>query len=149
MKLDLTSERLLLRPLAESDLDLAIELFTDPAVMKHVEGVSTKEEIAKDLPRDIQRGAGGAIGVWCVVERVNGEKLGTAILLPLPIDEREYDRDLATRPDLPDVEVEIGYLLKRTAWGRGYATDRGSSAGFSATRYTVWPSFCPIRASRM
>ena len=36
MNLVLTSERLLLRPLAETDLDLALETFGDPVVMRCV-----------------------------------------------------------------------------------------------------------------
>ena len=78
MKLELTTERLVLRPLAESDLDVLVDIFTDPEAMKYVAEVSTKEELAKELPLDVQRGAGGAIGIWCVVDRVSREKLGTA-----------------------------------------------------------------------
>ena len=36
MKLDLKTDRLLLRALAECDLDVGIAILTDPAVMKYV-----------------------------------------------------------------------------------------------------------------
>jgi len=36
MKLELHTERLLLSPVAPTDLDVALEMFTDPEVVKYV-----------------------------------------------------------------------------------------------------------------
>jgi RimJ/RimL family protein N-acetyltransferase len=58
-----------------------------------------------------------------VIERRTEEKLGTAILLPLPIEEDDTNWDLVVGDGLPDGEIEIGYILKRSAWGKGYATE--------------------------
>lgn len=123
MNLELTSERLLLRPLTESDLNVSVEILTDPAVMKYVGEPYNRDRVVRELPTVMKRSAGGAIGIWCVIERATGEKLGTAVLLPLPIEQVDTDWDLVTGDGLPDCEIEIGYILKPSAWGRGYATE--------------------------
>ena len=69
------------------------------------------------------RRGGGCIGVWCVRDRQSGEKLGTSLLLPIPIDLDDTDWSLVAGEDLPEGEIELGYLMKRSAWGKGYATE--------------------------
>ncbi len=124
MNLNLKSERLLLRPLAETDSDVAIELFTDPAVIRYVcETYTEQQVVVEEMPKYTKRCAGGCIGAWCVVERATQEKLGMAILLPLPIEEDDRNWDLVVGDDVPDCEIEIGYILKKSAWGKGYATE--------------------------
>ena len=63
MKLELISERLLLRPLAESDLDVGIAILTDPEVMKFIGPTQTKDRVVRELPIAQKRGGGGCIGV--------------------------------------------------------------------------------------
>lgn len=123
MNLVLKSERLLLRPLAETDLDVGIEIGTDPEVMKYIGELLTEDGVIQKMPNYIKRCAGGCIGIWCVTDRSTKEKFGTAILLPLPIDEDDTNWDLVAGDELPDCEVEIGYALKQSAWGKGYATE--------------------------
>lgn len=65
MKLELQSERLLLTPLTLADLDLALELWTDPAVVEYVCDVVTEEELRKEMSDAIKRGGNGGIGIWC------------------------------------------------------------------------------------
>ena len=86
MNLVLESDRLLLRPLSENDLDVSIEILTDPAVMKYVAKTYTKEQVIQELPATLKRCAGGCIGFWCVIDKLTMEKLVTALLQPLPID---------------------------------------------------------------
>jgi ribosomal-protein-alanine N-acetyltransferase len=123
MELVLKSERLVLRPLAREDLDLCLEMQTDPAVMRYVGDVRAREWVVAQLPLFLRRCAGGAVGVWCVTDRTDGAKLGTGILLPLPIDDEVRNWDLVAGEGLPEGEIEVGYLLKPSAWGRGYATE--------------------------
>ncbi len=123
MNLRLNSERLLLRPLVATDLDLMIALYTDPEISKFIDGPHSKEHIAVQMSNYTKRGGGGCIGAWCVIEQATGEKVGTAELLPLPIDRDETDFSLIEGPELPDAEIEIGYALKKSAWGKGYATE--------------------------
>ena len=123
MDLTLKSERLLLRPFVATDADLGTEIWADPEVMRYAGGVEAEEEIVRNMPKYTRRCAGGCIGVWCVVERYTKDKLGTAILLPLPVEEDDTNWDLLVGDALPDCEIEIGFILKRSAWGKGYATE--------------------------
>jgi len=123
MELNLATERLLLRPVTLSDVDLAVEMFTDPAVVKHVGKLMTPDVITDEMPKWVRRGGEGCIGVWCVTDRGTGEKLGTAVLLPLPVDEDDTNWDLIIPGVMPQGDVEVGYILKKTAWGKGYATE--------------------------
>ena len=123
MELILKSERLVLRPMATCDLDLSIELCTSPDVMKYVGDVETEDQIIRKMPNYVKRCANGSIGVWCVADLLTNEKLGDAVLLPLPIDEDDTNWDLVSGDHLPEAEIEIGYMLKKSAWGKGYATE--------------------------
>ncbi len=123
MNLVLKSDRLLLRPLSENDLDVSIEILTDPEVMKYVAKTYTNEQVIQELPAALKRCAGGCIGFWCVIDRFTKEKLGTALLQPLPIDVKGTPWNLVGGEELPDGEVEVGYFLKKSAWGKVYATE--------------------------
>ena len=119
----LETERLRMRPLGEEDLDLAHEIFLDPDVVRYVCELSKPENLASELETCMARGAGGRLGVWCVMDKASSEKLGTGVLLPLPLDEDDTDWSLLVEDRYPDAEIEIGYMLKRSAWGRGIATE--------------------------
>jgi RimJ/RimL family protein N-acetyltransferase len=123
VNLELETDRLFLRPLVQSDWEMALETFMDPEVMKFVADVGSEEALAEEMKAAIRRGAGGRIGVWCVLQRETGEKLGTAALLPLPIEEDDTDWSLLQEDQYPDADIEVGYILKRSAWGNGYATE--------------------------
>lgn len=124
MELTFESDRLAFRPLLESDLDLAIEQWADPDVVKYVGGkVMNEEDIASEMPLYARRCAGGAIGIWCVTEKATSDKLGTAVLLPMLVEKDDTDWDLLVGDDIPDADIEVGYILKKSAWGKGYATE--------------------------
>ena len=123
MDLVLETERLTLVPYRESDTDIAVELFTDPAVTKFAGGPMPAEKIRAENPLYVRRGGNGCIGVWCVTRTDTGEKLGTGALLPIPIEEKDTDFGQVMPDRMPDGDVEIGYFLKPSAWGKGYATE--------------------------
>ena len=41
----------------------------------------------------------------------------------MPIEEDDTDFDLVVPGQMPDGDVEVGYFLRRSAWGMGYATE--------------------------
>ncbi len=123
MDLVLHSERLTLTPFDDSDVDIAIENFTNPAVLRFAGGVMSEDAIRRQMPNWTRRGGNGCIGVWCVAKRDSGDKLGSGALLPMPIEESDTDYDLVIPGQLPDGDVEVGYYLKPSAWGKGYATE--------------------------
>ncbi len=123
MNLDLYTKRLHLRPFRPSDVDLDIEMATDPDVMKYFDGVVTEQEIVEESRNFVRRCGGGCIGVWTVVDRMTYEKLGEVYLTPLPIDAEDTEWELIQGEGIPDAEIEIGYLFKQSAWGKGIATE--------------------------
>ena len=123
MELEFTSDRLRLRPFDPSDLDLDIEMATNPDVMKYFGGPVTEAQIAAESANFTRRCGGGCIGVWTVIDRRTQEKLGEVYLTPLPIDAEDTQWDLIRGDEMPDGEIKIGYLFKRSSWGNGYATE--------------------------
>lgn len=123
MDLELFTERLRLTPLADADIDIVLQIWTDPEVVKYVCDVTPESEIRAEMPDAIKRGGNGGIGEWVIRDRVTDEKLGSIFLMPMPTDRDEVDYDLLVMGQLPDADIEIGYFLKPSAWGQGYATE--------------------------
>ena len=130
MKLELPSDRLILTPLESADVDLAVELWTDPEVVRYICDVPTEAEVREEMPDAIRRGGNGCIGVWCVADRKTGDKLGSTYLLPMPTNEDDVDYDLIVMGQMPDADIELGYFLKPSAWGKD-TQQRSASACFS------------------
>ncbi|SVB26986.1 uncharacterized protein METZ01_LOCUS179840, partial [marine metagenome] len=121
--LQLTTKRLVLRPLSINDMSLVIEMFTDEQVMQYAGGTTLKKKIVGEMQMYTRRGGNGCVGVWCICDQTTGASLGSIALLPLPTDKDDTDWGQLIEDQLPASEIEIGYFLKRSAWGNGYATE--------------------------
>ncbi len=105
----LRTERLLLRPYGEDDLDELAGVFTDPEVMRFVgSGARTREQTAEVIVQANAHEREHGFSVWAVIEAATGRLLGECGLNLLD----------GTGP-----RVEVGYVLGRAFWGRGYATE--------------------------
>jgi RimJ/RimL family protein N-acetyltransferase len=117
MQVFLETERLVLRRFTTADVDNLVSLDADPDVMRFVTGgkPTSREEIENEfLPAFLgyyQRYQ--EFGFWAAIERYSGEFLGWFHFRP---------RD----PTAPE-QAELGYRLRKSAWGKGYATE-GSRA---------------------
>lgn len=113
MNVLLETERLILRRFTSDDVDNLVELDCDSDVMFHITGgrPTPREEVETDvLPAFLsyyERFAG--YGFWAVVERATGDFLGWFHFHP--------------GEGHPDDEPELGYRLRRSAWGEGYAAE--------------------------
>lgn len=123
MNLELLTERLRLTPITEDDVDITIEMFTDPVVTEYAMDAMSEDVVRAEMPTWTRRGADGYLGVWLIADRENGEKYGSVALLPMPIDQDDTDWDSVRPGFLPDADFEVGYFLKQPAWGRGFATE--------------------------
>jgi ribosomal-protein-alanine N-acetyltransferase len=106
---ELTTERLHLRPFTEADRIAIHAVYADPEVMRYV-GHGAHRTMAETIAalkvyREVLERRG--FSFLAVTEREGGALVGDAGLYPLGDD------------------VELGYTLARAAWGRGYATELG------------------------
>ena len=117
------TERLALRRVTAGDAGNLLALDGDPEVMRYIEpGVKTRAQIeAEVLPLFLgrhQRHPG--FGRWAADARDGGGFVGWFGLRPVQPSEAA----IVDWPDAPPGGVaEIGYRLRRSAWGRGYATE--------------------------
>jgi len=121
--LQLVSARLFLRPLHETDVDLVLELFTDPEIMEYAGGPVKSERIRTEMAASVRRGADGSIGVWCICRGDTKEPIGTIALLPLPVEAEDTEWELVRTGEVPEGDIEIGYFLRKSEWGQGYVSE--------------------------
>lgn len=118
----LETDRLVLRPLRDDDVDAYYELVRDPEVMRFLgDGrAGTREDAADAIRRVQERFAKDGFGGLGIERREDGRLIGRSGLLV-------WDRETwqpGTRAELADrAEVEVGWQLARHAWGHGYATE--------------------------
>jgi len=106
-----------LREFTPHDVEHLVELDADPEVMRYISGgrPTPRERIERDvLPRFLSyHERSGDAGFWATIEKASGRFVGWFHLRPAP--------------GSPPGETELGYRLRRDAWGKGYATE-GSRA---------------------
>jgi [ribosomal protein S5]-alanine N-acetyltransferase len=106
----LTTERLFLRHFQATDHEPMYRIFCDPDVMRFSDGVKTKEWVRAWLETCLERYQTWGFGPYAVLEQSSQNVIGYCGLFFFP------NLDV-------QAEVEIGYRLKRSAWGQGYATE--------------------------
>ncbi|HEU4657031.1 MAG TPA: GNAT family N-acetyltransferase [Capillimicrobium sp.] len=102
----LTTERLSIRPFTEADRETMRRIYADPDVMRFID--TRGEDPATWVDGYIAHQASHGYAFWAIEERATGELLGEAGFGPL---------------DGVGPELELGYLLRHDAWGRGLATE--------------------------
>ncbi|WP_242361064.1 GNAT family N-acetyltransferase [Anaeromyxobacter sp. SG17] len=103
----LTTERLILRPFREGDLDAHAAMNADPTVMRYIGEVQDRAAAFRTLCAFMGHWYLRGYGPWAVEERATGAFVGRAGL---------------TRFE-PWTDVEVGYALVPSAWGKGYASE--------------------------
>jgi RimJ/RimL family protein N-acetyltransferase len=109
------SERLLLRPLEEGDVRPFMEIHQDPEVMRYIlpgappGGMMVAwRNVAMMIGHWHLRG----YGQWAVVEKATGELIGRV--------------GLWNPEGWPG--VELGWVIRRSSWGHGFATEAARAA---------------------
>ncbi|MEV6326154.1 GNAT family N-acetyltransferase [Streptomyces sp. NPDC051909] len=110
--LELRTGRLVLRPWRESDLPPWAAMNADPEIRRHLGELLSRAESDDTVARMREEFAARGYGWWALESRETGEFLGRAGL----------DRVME---GLPYGGVDVGWRLKRAAWGYGYATEAG------------------------
>jgi RimJ/RimL family protein N-acetyltransferase len=111
---ELTTDRLLLRQFKESDLDAHAAMCADPEVMRYVgEGhTMTRMEAWRNMAMILGHWQLRGYGTWAVEERATKEFVGRVGFM------------------YPDgwPGLELGGVIGRSHWGRGFATEAGKAA---------------------
>jgi RimJ/RimL family protein N-acetyltransferase len=105
MQIFLETNRVLLREFTAAHTENLFALHNDPDVMRFING--GKPTPREQFEREVLPRLFGA-GYWAAIEKATGDFLGWFEFRPLE-----------GRPG----EVELGYRLRRAAWGKGYATE--------------------------
>jgi RimJ/RimL family protein N-acetyltransferase len=102
------TQRLLLRPIERDDLDEFVALHAEPEVTRFIrplDRAAAEERLRRDGREWRERGH----GMLAIADPEDGAFLGRCGLKHWP----QFD------------ETELGWALRRSAWGRGYATEAG------------------------
>lgn len=113
------TDRLILRPWGDSDRAPFAAMCADPEVMTHLGPLLTRSQADAAIDRQMALQVECGHCFWALEARDTGEFLGFC--------------GLKTMPDGCglDGEIEAGWRLKRSAWGKGYARE-------SATASLAW-----------
>ena len=111
MTIILETQRLILRQLVMEDLDELFALYSDPEIRRYFpDGVKNYEDTKEELEWFLDgHPEHPELGLWATVHKETGKFIGRCGLLPWDIDGK--------------FEVEIAYLLDKSFWGQGLATE--------------------------
>ena len=107
----LETPRLILRHLEPDDLDALFALYRDPEIRRYFpDGTRTRDQTREELEWFLNSHPKfPELGLWATVEKRGGALLGRCGLLPWEIDGRS--------------EVELAFLIDKTRWSEGFATE--------------------------
>ncbi len=127
MQPTLETERLLMRPITEGDLDDVAALYANPDVMRYIglRGPLTREQTAERVAFMADHWRRHGFGMWSLRLKDGGAFVGRCGL-------RYLDNT---------TEVELGYTLAKAHWGRGLATE--------ASRAVVRHAFDLLKLGRL
>jgi len=111
----LETPRLMLRHLEPRDLEALAALYADPDIRRHYpDGVRTLDETREELEW-FRNGhpERPELGLWATIQKPTARFIGRCGLLPWTLDGLD--------------EVEVAYLIDKTAWGQGLATEAAAA----------------------
>ncbi len=103
------TQRLLLRPLTSADVDAIVQIWTDPDVTRYMGGPRDPEKVRATLTEDARANPPPLFDLQPVVEKATGIVIGDCGIIEKTVDDR--------------AEHEVVYVLAKSAWGKGYATE--------------------------
>ncbi len=109
----LETERLYLREMKQSDFNSLCKILQDEDTMYAYEGAFSDEEVQEWLDKQIYRYRKWGFGLWAIVLKETHEMIGQCGLTMQAWKDKEV--------------LEIGYLLERVYWHKGYAIEAASA----------------------
>lgn len=112
----LQTPRLILREMREDDFTALCAMLRDPDVMYAYAHAFSEDEARQWLDRQLRRYREDGFGLWAVTLRTAGGQSG-GMIGQCGLTWQQCP------PVSPDRVPEVGYLLCKSHWGRGYATE--------------------------
>lgn len=109
----LETERLALREMTDDDLPFVSAMLGDAETMRFYPKVYTPLEARLWLARQQRRYAADGHGLWLVADRITGDRIGQVGLARQDVEGQS--------------QPEIGWLVRRACWRRGFATEAASA----------------------
>jgi len=107
---EITTSRLLLRPFQQNDFDDAYHLLSDPEVMRYsLNGPYSREKSRDFIDQCILKSANNEPTLFVVLDNKNHQFIGFCGFFAQKIQGEE--------------EIELGYRLLKSQWGKGFATE--------------------------
>ena len=111
---NLETQRLLLRPMEESDLDALLGIFTDPQVMAAFDSPPfSRGQMQGWLQRNLDHQAQYGYGLFSVILKASGQLIGDCGLEVMEVDGAPV--------------AELGYDFRSDHWNEGLATEAATS----------------------
>lgn len=105
----LETERLRLRRMTLDDADLILGVFSDSVAMQYYDSTRDFDQTLGWIRWNLDMYERCGHGMWAAFDRESNRFVGMI--------------GLVVQDVLGEEEIEIGYLLLRSCWGRGYATE--------------------------
>lgn len=106
----ITTERLQIREIVETDLASLSRIYSDAACMRYYPSVKSRSEICAWFQNlAFESYSRNGFGLWAVVDAASNEVVG--------------DCGITLQETPAGLEPEIGYHLWRDFWGQGFATE--------------------------
>jgi RimJ/RimL family protein N-acetyltransferase len=119
---EIPSERLLLRKvLHDTDREGLIELSTDPEVQAYIGGPRPRSEVEQHFDAVLTANATSRPGSYIIADNTTNQVIGTLTLARRPTDNPGHVTE-------DGEELELGYVLRRSAWGAGLAFEATTAA---------------------
>lgn len=123
------TRRLRIRRFTPSDVDNLWVLYSDPEVMRFLDHpvnsrAEIEERVLPELLAEYERYRN--FGYWAAENRETGEFIGRLAFNPIVLPEDPAKQLWEDAPDDDTTIASIGYRIRRSAWGQGYATEGGA-----------------------
>jgi RimJ/RimL family protein N-acetyltransferase len=105
----LETARLRLRRFRQEDVDAIFAIIGDAEAMKYYPRAFNRNDAVEWVDRNLRRYAEHGCGFYAVMLKNSDDVIGDCGLIPQNIE--------------GNVELEVGYHLRRDQWGHGYATE--------------------------
>lgn len=106
----LETDRLILRPISEDDIDSLFEFFGDAKTVKYLTGIKTRKQVKEWISLVLASYKKNRFGPWAIIRKGSNTFLGyCGLYLQKDVDGSD--------------EIEILYGLIKQYWNKGYATE--------------------------